>query len=273
MSSVFDKGQFTRVHQPLTKSHDREIRRGHAVRADRAQGIAASVPRVSVHRRPGVTIMAEGSARIFATMNYAPQVYDRNSLEEARAIILTPEVGLTTEERWALETEWLRSRIGFPDGGLVLDIGCGIGRIAGLLTEKHPVLGVDISTPMRAMAEREVGDRRFSAVSTHMFHTLVGAGLRAHCAVAIWTLQHIPLPDLAHMVVTMALALPHGGVLWTMDRPERYVPVMKEGRFLWVNDTVDVPELLGGCFTLDTTDNVPEGLCVQGASLRRWTRK
>jgi SAM-dependent methyltransferase len=211
--------------------------------------------------------------RVIATMNYAPQVYDRNSLEEARAIILTPEVGLTTEERWVMETEWLRGRIGFSDSGLVLDIGCGIGRVAGLLTERHPVLGVDISTPMRAMAEREVGDRRFSAVSTHMLHALVAAGLRAHGAVAIWTLQHIPRPNLAHMVVTMALALPSGGVLWTMDRPERYVPVMKEGRFSWVDDRMDVPELLAGCFTLDTTDSVPERLCARGASLRRWIRK
>jgi hypothetical protein len=66
-----------------------------------------------------------------------------NNLAEAMSIILTPE-GSTTADRWETETPYLADLIGQqcalrPDS-LVLDYGCGIGRLAHELISRHNCL-------------------------------------------------------------------------------------------------------------------------------------
>jgi hypothetical protein len=72
--------------------------------------------------------------------NYAPEVFDVRDLDEARRIILTPESGTTTDARWAAETPWLADRIleRFPltEQHVVIDFGCGLGRMARALIER-----------------------------------------------------------------------------------------------------------------------------------------
>ena len=102
---------------------------------------------------------------------YRPQVFDVPDVGAAKGMILTPEPGTTTAERWELETPYLVAAIGRELGldaeYCVLDFGCGIGRIAKGLIERYGcrVMGVDISERMRALAPEYVGSARFAAWS------------------------------------------------------------------------------------------------------------
>jgi 2-polyprenyl-3-methyl-5-hydroxy-6-metoxy-1,4-benzoquinol methylase len=90
-------------------------------------------------------------------LTYNPTVFDQVDLDSARRIILTPE-GSTTDLRWATETPVVRSlieRTVNPTAQmLILDFGCGVGRIAKELIARRgcSVIGVDISGTMRALA-------------------------------------------------------------------------------------------------------------------------
>lgn len=46
------------------------------------------------------------------TVIYRPEVFSVNNLHEAQQIILTPEKGTSTEERWEKETPFLSDAIG-----------------------------------------------------------------------------------------------------------------------------------------------------------------
>ncbi len=83
-------------------------------------------------------------------LTYNPEIFSVPKLSQAKNIILTAESS-TTEERWKTETPMLsaliaaQNQIG-PDT-VVLDYGCGIGRMAKELITRHGcrVIGVDIS--------------------------------------------------------------------------------------------------------------------------------
>lgn len=54
---------------------------------------------------------------------------------------------------------WLDREALLPSRGSVLDLGCGIGRVAAALAPRVRVLGLDVSPGMIAEAERRYGDR------------------------------------------------------------------------------------------------------------------
>ena len=92
------------------------------------------------------------------------------TVAEAKRIILTPE-GQSSEQRWQRETPLLVALIErgceINEHSWVLDYGCGIGRLAKTLIERHDcrVVGVDISPSMRALAANYVNSPRFLACS------------------------------------------------------------------------------------------------------------
>ena len=94
-----------------------------------------------------------------ATANpvYAPGIFETPDLVSAQAIILTPEPGTTTEERWRVETPYLAAQMAehldLNINSLVLDYGCGIGRLSKALIERTGcfVIGIDIAQRMREM--------------------------------------------------------------------------------------------------------------------------
>jgi len=202
--------------------------------------------------------------------SYDPRVFICPDEAAARGIILTPEQGLTPDERWQEETAWLMEHIAFA-AGLVIDYGCGLGRLAREIP--RPVLGVDISSTMRAMSETYVRRAEFAAVNPIMLNALVDAGLRATGALAVWVLQHVAEPTFdCHL---LASALSPGATLYTVNRNHRAVPVrMPDGQFLWGEDGRDIPaELLAVGFECIGCQEMPERLCAPGASLRRYIRR
>jgi SAM-dependent methyltransferase len=170
------------------------------------------------------------------TTRYAPEFFNRTTVEEMRGVILSPYGGLSVEERWKVETPWLAERIKFDsiqsDSGVVIDYGCGIGRMSKAI--ERPCIGVDISLPMLLQAVAYVGRQDFVPVAPMGLRLLVRAGFKARGAMAIWSLQHIPM--LADAVECLMEALPEGRPFWLVDLCERAIPVKTGEEFGMADD-------------------------------------
>jgi len=193
-------------------------------------------------------------------VRYYPEIFDTKTIDAAKNIILTNEgEGADTPTRWAVETPYMvgltLEHLRVTDASIVIDYGCGIGRIAKELIEKTNclVVGVDISPEMRALALDYVSSDRFIAVSPTQLDSLVSAGLRADSAVAVWVLQHCFSP--ADEITRIKRAI-SGGKLLVVNMYVRAVPAVVEAaaddqpKFLWANDAVDVAALLRGAFSV-----------------------
>jgi SAM-dependent methyltransferase len=178
---------------------------------------------------------------------YDPSVFDRDNIEEARAIVLTAESGIDTQTRWATETPWLFSLFGKhikPDG-LVIDYGCGVGRIAsGLIDSGYPVIGIDTSADMRRHATNLIANDRFVAMTPTMLDQLIGIGVKAETVLAVWVLQHCL--DLNSEVDRIYRSLNKGGIVGVVDMRHRAVPT-NQG---WLNDGNSPREALAKRFNL-----------------------
>ena len=181
-------------------------------------------------------------------LTYRPEIFDVKDVASAMNIILTPEVGTTTEERWQYETPFLVDEMGretgLDDRAFVLDYGCGIGRIAKGLIERYGcrVIGVDISAGMRELAPRYVASDRFAVCSPEMFDGMVARGLRATHACACWVIQHCVAPQVDLKRIDSALSA--GGQLYIVSSTYRCVP-SDAG---WVDDGVSMEDLFTARF-------------------------
>lgn len=201
------------------------------------------------------------------TARYMPGIFDVAGLAQARAIILTPEgPGADTETRWAHETPYLtgliQAQLGLQAGDVLLDFGCGVGRMAKPLIETTgcSVIGVDISPKMRTLAVAYVGSDRFIAVSPGQLDFMAGAGLRVQAAIAIWVLQHCLDPD--EELARIERSLAQEGACFVLNMPKRAVPALVETggtrSFAWASDSVDVAALLQARFAVEAA-GVPGG--------------
>jgi len=131
-----------------------------------------------------------------APLTYNPNVFAVANLAQAKAIILTDEDGVDSDTRWQAETPYLADLIGQEiapqPGQLVIDYGCGIGRLAKEMIARFDcfVLGVDISAHMRSLAAAYVESDKFTVCAPAMLDDLAARGLRADAAISVWVLQH-----------------------------------------------------------------------------------
>jgi len=202
---------------------------------------------------------------------YAPEIFIQASLEDAKAIILMPEVGLTTDQRWEQETAWLEERVKF-DPGLVIDYGCGVGRMSKVIDKQNPVLGVDISPTMRNLAPDYVAKPEFGVTHPFFLRNMVDAGLRAVGGLSVWCLQHCL--DLEYDCQLIYDALIPGAKFYTLDGPRRYIPAtVNETEFTWANDGKSVEEaLFKAGFTFECMEYPPKLLCQAGSKFTLWIR-
>ena len=201
-------------------------------------------------------------------LTYNPSVFHVNDIPQAMAIIMTPE-GSTTADRWEKETPYMADLIAeqfaITADSLVLDYGCGIGRMSHELINRHNcrVVGVDISPSMRALSIIYTRTNRFMSCSQEMLEGLVARGLKFDVALSIWVLQHCATP--AEDVARIKSALKPGGDLFVANGNLRSVPTAEQG---WVNDGLDIKAMLtgefetvrlGGFVREKTTDIIAEG--------------
>jgi len=190
-------------------------------------------------------------------ITYNPQIFDTQTIGDAMRIILTAEDS-TTEHRWATETPYLADLIGrsfsLTANSVVLDYGCGIGRMAKELIARHgcSVVGLDISANMRAMAVAYVGSDRFFPCAPAMLDLLLDRGLRFDLALSVWVLQHCA--NVTDDVARIDRAMTAEGNLFVVNQRSRAIPTVELG---WIDDGIDVYALLRDTFRQRTRGALP----------------
>ncbi|MEW6491431.1 MAG: methyltransferase domain-containing protein [Cyanobacteriota bacterium] len=175
---------------------------------------------------------------------YRPEVFSVSNLEEAKAIILTPGQDTSTEERWIKETPYLLEQLGQElqpnSDDLILDYGCGVGRLAKEIIAHYgcTILGVDISSQMLQLASDYVGSQKFITSSPDALERMVCKGLRVDHAYSTWVIQHCLDPHTE--IKRIKQALKPGGRFYIVNSHHRCVPSDKG----WVNDGIQVAALL-----------------------------
>jgi SAM-dependent methyltransferase len=175
---------------------------------------------------------------------YDPSRYDIETVDEAVNIILCPTEGMTANQRWADEAPALMRIIErhVEPESMVLDYGCGIGRLAKPLIEKLGcvVVGIDISSNMRALAASLVDSPKFCAMDPAMFDAVFlefETPVRFDAVVAVWVLQHCL--DLGDAISRIRSSMKPGGKLIVVNNKTRCVPV-ENGE--WADDGLDLDD-------------------------------
>jgi SAM-dependent methyltransferase len=107
-----------------------------------------------------------------------------------------------------------------PEGGTVLDLGCGAGLVTADLTTRARVVGVDISLAQIELARRNAPAARF-----------------VRAVVAFWTLIHVPRVFHASLLEAVHTWLRSGGLfagtLGSGDNPADHVPDFHGAPMYW----------------------------------------
>jgi SAM-dependent methyltransferase len=171
---------------------------------------------------------------------HKPELFDFATIDAAKGIIVTPEPGTTTDERWEKETRYLVDDIGQklairPDACL-LDFGCGVGRLAKELIERFGcrIIGIDSSKSMRLLAPDYVLSDRFLVWSPETLETMVGRGFRCDAAISLWVIQHVFSPP--SVIEQIARTLRPGALFYALNQKVSSVPTDAG----WVDDGFDV---------------------------------
>lgn len=196
---------------------------------------------------------------------YNSETFRPQSIDEAKKIILTGEEISTTEERWKLETpvisELAARELELKVGELVLDYGCGIGRVAKELCSKGcNVIGVDISPEMRKMAVEYVNmPDKFMVFSPAEFDLLLNNGLQYDGAYAIWVLQHCEKPqdDLARIFRGLRV---RRNFFVVNNIILRAIPKVENGQFNWYRDNINIWDMVSQFFGVKNTIPYPPNL-------------
>lgn len=208
-------------------------------------------------------------------VRYEPAVFAQRNIDAAKWIILTPAPDMSVEERWKLETPWTLERMKFPEGNsLILDWGCGIGRLAKPLMDRgHHLVGVDISTNMLGHAFSEAGARHFAGIPPSIFRKVVKPAV-FDGGYASWVLQHVRDPQ--RDVETIAAALKPGAPFYLLNSIRRFIPVRNQDnpndKVTWIGDGIDVAALMAVYFDIEE-EFEPAPFVPANSYFRRYRRK
>ena len=195
---------------------------------------------------------------------YNPGIFSVNTIDDAKRIILTKESQDGSEERWRKETpvimNMLKNGWNLGAGTVVVDYGCGIGRISKELCNLGcHVIGVDISPEMRKLAMEYVDNiERFLVVSPEQFEDMISRGFQADYACAIWVLQHCLKPE--EDLNRIKNSLKWQGELFVVNNKfSRAVPVKDK---VWQNDDINIWKLCADYLLPMRLFPFPEGVGV-----------
>ncbi len=192
-----------------------------------------------------------------ASVVYRPEVFNVQNFTEAMNIVVTPELGTTTEERWHKETPYLVDDIGrscsLTADTILLDYGCGPGRAARGLIEKFNchIAGVDFSPSMRLLAMEYVLSERFCVWSPEALDKMLDKGFQADMVIALWVIQHVMEP--MQVIERIHRVLRPGGRFYCLNQLSRCLPT----NMGWVSDGFDVAETLRGMFIEEDFRAIP----------------
>ena len=186
-------------------------------------------------------------------MKYLYETFIPASLQHAKDIVLTPDP--KNPNKFEDETNKLINIIAgeniIDDRKIVLDFGCGMGRVSKQLIERFgcEVVGLDMSIDMLKLATMYVADfNRFVTCSSFIREGVIDVCL------AIYVLQHVEHP--AQEIATIARAMRKNGYFILVNESEgRLVPgdTRSDNSVIWFNDDFNVFTEVEKYFTLVKT--------------------
>ena len=179
-------------------------------------------------------------------MNYIKEVFDPVNFEHAKNIALSRD----SREQYKFENEtdffvnFIRTKNIITHDSLVLDFGCGMGRISKKLIEVFGcrVIGTDISQGMLRFAQQYVNDPDKFETKPH--HDICDIDV----IIASLVLQHVQNPEL-EIRNLFSILKPKGRVV-LLNESKRFVPagVDKNGFVIWNDDGVVINDVMNKHF-------------------------
>ena len=191
---------------------------------------------------------------------YNPNIFNTSNEQEAKNIILTKEDGLETNNRWNVETQFLKKDIEsffknkITNKSIILDYGCGIGTLSKELIQTFncKVIGVDISSSMREKALKYVNNKLFQTISPKELKEKVIDGFKFDAAISIWVLQHsiTPIEDIS----LIKSSLKKDSLFYVLNNNKSAIPTNKG----WVDNGINIKDILEKKFNVIEVNKLPE---------------
>lgn len=172
-------------------------------------------------------------------MPYIKEVFDVTTFEHAKHVVLTSDPD--NPNKFDNETTFLIDTIAEQNilnpGSVVLDFGCGMGRVSKKLIERFDcnVIGVDISDSMLTFANIYVSKpRKFKSMTSYTVPNTIDV------VISTFVLQHVQDPKTE--IETLCNTLKVGGYLVLVNENKRFVPsdVDRNRYVVWNDDGFDV---------------------------------
>jgi SAM-dependent methyltransferase len=190
----------------------------------------------------------------FRRFEFQPAFFRQENIELAKSVILSPVVNASTEQRWYQETEYTMDIISkhwkITPETVILDYGCGIGRMAKALIDKFGcyVVGVDTEPVMQSYAIQYVWNDHFFPCGPRMLDKL---DVRFDYALGIWVLLHALKPSEDIEMIRRHLMV--GGGLFVINEHARRIPTTEE---IMIDDGIKIADLLANEFKVVKTSQV-----------------
>ena len=172
-------------------------------------------------------------------MPYIKEVFDVTTFEHAKHVVLTSDPD--NPKKFENETNFLIDTIAEQNiilkDSVVLDFGCGMGRVSKKLIEKFDcnVIGVDISNTMLTFANIYISKpKKFKPLNSYNMANTIDV------AISTFVLQHVENPKSEIDIIYNNLKV--GGYLILVNENKRYVPsdVDSNRYIVWNDDGFDV---------------------------------
>lgn len=174
-------------------------------------------------------------------MPYIKEVFDVTTFEQAKHVVLTSDPN--DPKKFEKETSFLvnviTDNVELNANSIVLDFGCGMGRVSKALIEKVNcnVIGLDISASMLTFARLYTANiKKFNG--THTYNTTESVDV----ALSILALQHSEDP--AKEIDNIVNVLKPGGTFILLNESTRYVPsdIDSQRYVVWKDDGFNIFE-------------------------------
>ena len=179
-------------------------------------------------------------------MAYVREVFNPATLADAKNIVLSDDpnnpnkfITETNQLVNVLLDTWL-----IVENTLVLDFGCGMGRISKQLVDRAncSIIGLDQSEVMLSYAVHYVNNSKFTAVQQYNEIDSIDIAL------SILVLQHVEHP--LEAIQNIYNVIKPGGYFILVNEPFRLVPsdLTDDGWIVWNDDKVDIYSLVASKF-------------------------